>query len=133
MSPVSPSCPSEAAKARPAPAYGKPARGQYGTCRQGVARPWCQSRKPQRIMPDLLQVSGGSQDYVGDPRNEDVLVSVNGVLTPRAEAKGSGVRPGLVPRDGGWEGLGLAGGRNGFFFTPSRPPVGRGENVKDRH
>ena len=66
-------------------------------------------------MPDLLQVSGGSQDYVGDPRNEDVLVSVNGVLTPRVEAKVSVFDSGFVLGDGVWEGLRLAGGRIGFF------------------
>jgi hypothetical protein len=36
-------------------------------------------------MPDFAQASGGTQDYVGDPRNDSVLISVNGALTPRAE------------------------------------------------
>ncbi len=66
-------------------------------------------------MPEFAQVSGGTQDYVGDPRNESVLVSVNGVLTPRAEAKVSVFDSGFVLGDGVWEGLRLAGGRIGFL------------------
>ncbi|MCE2829904.1 MAG: hypothetical protein LW742_09165 [Sphingomonadales bacterium] len=28
----------------------------------------------------------GTQDFTADPRNERILINVNGVLTPRAEA-----------------------------------------------
>src|SRR5271165_6408517 len=66
-------------------------------------------------MPEISQASGGTQDYVGDPRNESVLISVNGVLTPRAEAKVSVFDSGFVLGDGVWEGLRLAGGRIGFL------------------
>jgi len=57
----------------------------------------------------------GSQDYLGDPRNDAVLISVNGVLTPRAEAKVSVFDSGFVLGDGVWEGLRLSGGRIAFL------------------
>ena len=60
-------------------------------------------------------VSHGSQDYVGDPRNDSVLISVNGVLSPRAEAKVSVFDSGFVLGDGVWEGLRLTGGRIAFL------------------
>ncbi|HYA73289.1 MAG TPA: aminotransferase class IV [Roseiarcus sp.] len=60
-------------------------------------------------------VSHGSQDYVGDPRNDSVLISVNGVLTPRAEAKVSVFDSGFVLGDGVWEGLRLIDGRVAFL------------------
>ena len=60
-------------------------------------------------------VSAGSQDYVGDPRNDTVLISVNGALTPRAEAKVSVFDSGFVLGDGVWEGLRLNDGRIAFL------------------
>ena len=57
----------------------------------------------------------GTQDYVGDERNDNVLISVNGVLTPRAEAKVSVFDSGFVLGDGVWEGLRLHGGKLGFL------------------
>ncbi len=66
-------------------------------------------------MPDFAQVSGGTQDYVGDPRNDSVLISVNGALTPRAEAKVSVFDSGFVLGDGVWEGLRLVDGRITFL------------------
>ena len=66
-------------------------------------------------MPDLAQASGGTQDYVGDPRNDFVLISVNGALTPRAEAKVSVFDSGFVLGDGVWEGLRLVDGRIAFL------------------
>jgi branched-chain amino acid aminotransferase len=57
----------------------------------------------------------GSQDYVGDPRNDNVLISVNGVLTKRAEAKVSVFDSGFVLGDGVWEGLRLNRGRIAFL------------------
>ena len=59
--------------------------------------------------------SAGSQDYVGDPRNDTVLISVNGVLTPRPEAKVSVFDSGFVLGDGVWEGLRLNAGRIAFL------------------
>src|SRR5579863_2390317 len=61
------------------------------------------------------QESSGSQDYVGDPRNDAVLISVNGVLTPREDAKVSVFDSGFVLGDGVWEGLRLIDGRIAFL------------------
>ena len=59
--------------------------------------------------------AAGTQDYVGDPRNEAVLVSVNGALVPRAQASVSVFDSGFVLGDGVWEGLRLHGGRIAFL------------------
>jgi branched-chain amino acid aminotransferase len=61
------------------------------------------------------QETAGSQDYVDDPRNDRVLVSVDGALTPRDEAKVSVFDSGFVLGDGVWEGLRLIDGRIGFL------------------
>jgi branched-chain amino acid aminotransferase len=49
----------------------------------------------------------GSQSYARDPRNERVLVSLNGELVPREAAKVSIFDGGFVVGDGIWEGLRL--------------------------
>ena len=49
----------------------------------------------------------GSQDFAHDPRNDQVLVSLNGVLTPRDEAKVSIFDAGFTVGDGVWEGVRL--------------------------
>jgi branched-chain amino acid aminotransferase len=59
--------------------------------------------------------AAGSQDYVGDPRNDDVFISVNGELVRRPEAKVSVFDSGFVLGDGVWEGLRLNGGRIAFL------------------
>ncbi len=59
--------------------------------------------------------AAGSQEYVGDPRNDSVLISVNGALSPRAEAKVSVFDSGFVLGDGVWEGLRLNNGRIAFL------------------
>ena len=59
--------------------------------------------------------SGGTQDYVGDPRNDTILISVDGVLTPREDAKVSVFDSGFVLGDGVWEGLRLIDGRIAFL------------------
>ena len=56
----------------------------------------------------------GSQDFASDPRNEGVLISLNGALVPRAEAKVSIFDSGFVLGDGIWEGLRLHKG--GLLF-----------------
>lgn len=55
----------------------------------------------------------GSQDFAADPRNEDVLLYLNGALVPRATAKVSVFDAGFVLGDGVWEGLRL---HNGAFL-----------------
>ncbi len=49
----------------------------------------------------------GSQDFAADPRNENVLVYLNGRLVPRHEAMVSVFDAGFVLGDGVWEGLRL--------------------------
>jgi len=53
----------------------------------------------------------GSQDFTADPRNESVLIYVNGALVPRAQAKVSIFDAGFSMGDGVWEGLRLHKGR----------------------
>ena len=60
--------------------------------------------------------SAGSQEYVGDVRNDDAYISVNGALVRRPEAKVSVFDSGFVLGDGVWEGLRLHDGRIGFLY-----------------
>jgi branched-chain amino acid aminotransferase len=55
----------------------------------------------------------GSQDFASDPRNESVLVYLNGRMVPRAEATVSIFDAGFVLGDGIWEGIRL---HNGAFL-----------------
>jgi branched-chain amino acid aminotransferase len=59
----------------------------------------------------------GSQDFTDDPRNASVLVSLNGVLTPRDEARVSIFDAGFTVGDGVWEGLRLHRGALMFIET----------------
>ena len=52
----------------------------------------------------------GSQQQVPDPRNERVLINLNGALVPRAEARVSLFDAGFVCGDGVWEGIRLHNG-----------------------
>lgn len=56
----------------------------------------------------------GSHDAVDDPRNADILISVNGALVPRAEAVVSVFDSGFILGDGVWEGLRLHNGALAF-------------------
>ena len=53
----------------------------------------------------------GTHDSVPDPRNETILINVNGELVPRHEAKVSVFDSGFLVGDGVWEGLRLHEGR----------------------
>lgn len=55
----------------------------------------------------------GSQDFAADPRNETVLLYLNGALVPKQEARVSVFDAGFVLGDGVWEGLRL---HNGAFL-----------------
>jgi branched-chain amino acid aminotransferase len=57
----------------------------------------------------------GSQDYTADPRNDAVLIYLNGALVPRTEAKISVFDAGFALGDGVWEGLRLHRGRLVFL------------------
>lgn len=57
----------------------------------------------------------GTHDYIPDPRNDAILINVNGVLTPRAEAMVSVFDSGFMLGDGVWEGLRVHNGRIAFL------------------
>ena len=56
----------------------------------------------------------GTHDYTQDPRNEGILVYVNGDLVPREQASVSVFDSGFVLGDGVWEGLRLHNGKLAF-------------------
>jgi len=53
----------------------------------------------------------GTHDHQVDPRNENILININGELFPRAEAKVSVFDSGYILGDGVWEGLRLHKGK----------------------
>lgn len=57
----------------------------------------------------------GTHDFAPDPRNETILINVNGRLVPRAEASVSVFDSGFMLGDGVWEGLRLHKGRIAFL------------------
>jgi branched-chain amino acid aminotransferase len=57
----------------------------------------------------------GTHEFVDDPRNAHILVSVNGRLVPRAEAVVSVFDSGFILGDGVWEGLRVHGGGIAFL------------------
>jgi branched-chain amino acid aminotransferase len=59
--------------------------------------------------------SRGSQGFEPDPRNDALLIWINGRLVPRAEATVSVFDAGFVLGDGVWEGLRLVNGRFAFL------------------
>ena len=52
----------------------------------------------------------GTHNFRQDPRNADILISVNGTLFPRAKAMVSVFDSGFILGDGVWEGLRLVNG-----------------------
>jgi branched-chain amino acid aminotransferase len=58
----------------------------------------------------------GSQHGTDDPRNDAILISVDGRLVPRHEAVVSVFDSGFVLGDGVWEGLRLVDGRIPFLY-----------------
>ncbi len=57
----------------------------------------------------------GTHDYVDDPRNADILISLNGNLVPRQQATVSVFDSGFILGDGIWEGLRVHAGRIAFL------------------
>src|SRR3954468_5680193 len=57
----------------------------------------------------------GTHDHAEDPRNDDILVWVNGDLLPRSRALVSVFDSGFVLGDGIWEGLRVRGGHPAFL------------------
>jgi branched-chain amino acid aminotransferase len=64
---------------------------------------------------DPADPAHGVHDHVDDPRNDDVLVYVNGELKHRREAVVSVFDAGFVLGDGVWEGLRVHGGQPVFL------------------
>ena len=60
-------------------------------------------------------MSKGTHEYRPDPRNEGILIHVNGEHVPRNEAKVSVFDSGFVLGDGVWEGLRAHRGRIAFL------------------
>ena len=57
----------------------------------------------------------GTHEFHPDPRNDTILICVNGTLTPRAQASVSVFDSGFMLGDGVWEGLRLHRGRIAFL------------------
>ena len=57
----------------------------------------------------------GAHDHSHDPRNDEILIWVNGELKPRAEATVSVFDSGFVLGDGVWEGLRVHDGHPAFL------------------
>src|SRR6188508_1098427 len=57
----------------------------------------------------------GTHDFEDDPRNERILIWVNGELVPRERAVVSVFDSGFVLGDGVWEGLRVHGGHPAFL------------------
>jgi branched-chain amino acid aminotransferase len=61
------------------------------------------------------EATRGTHEYVDDPRNATILISVNGELKPRSEAVVSVFDAGFVLGDGVWEGLRVHQGHPAFL------------------
>ena len=57
----------------------------------------------------------GTHDFAAEPRNDTILINVNGAMTPRAQATGSVFDSGFMLGDGVWEGLRQHRGRIAFL------------------
>ncbi|MCA8909642.1 MAG: aminotransferase class IV, partial [Rhodospirillaceae bacterium] len=57
----------------------------------------------------------GTHEHDDDPRNRDILISVNGELLPRERAVVSVFDSGFILGDGVWEGIRLHNGKLAFI------------------
>jgi branched-chain amino acid aminotransferase len=62
-----------------------------------------------------MTTSHGTHDHHDDPRNAEILISVNGRLVPRAQAVVSVFDAGFVLGDGVWEGIRVKDGHPAFL------------------
>jgi branched-chain amino acid aminotransferase len=62
-----------------------------------------------------LAVAHGTHDFEGDPRNERILIWINGELVPRERAVVSVFDAGFVLGDGVWEGIRVHRGHPAFL------------------
>ena len=61
-------------------------------------------------MTSTASTGASTHEYVDDPRNATILISINGRLVPRPEATVSVFDSGFILGDGVWEGLRLSNG-----------------------
>lgn len=71
------------------------------------------SHQPE--LPSVSATRHGAHDYAEDPRNESILIWVNGELRPRAQAMVSVFDAGFVLGDGVWEGIRVHAGQPVFL------------------
>src|SRR4051795_1688426 len=62
-----------------------------------------------------MSTAHGAHDYTDDPRNAEILISVNGALVRRDQAVVSVFDAGFVLGDGVWEGLRVTNGHPAFL------------------
>ncbi|MEO6701405.1 MAG: aminotransferase class IV [Jatrophihabitantaceae bacterium] len=62
-----------------------------------------------------MDTAHGVHDHADDPRNAEILISVNGSLLPREQAVVSVFDAGFVLGDGVWEGLRISNGHPAFL------------------
>jgi branched-chain amino acid aminotransferase len=62
-----------------------------------------------------MEKSTGVHEFRDDPRNDEILIWIDGALVPRPEARVSVFDSGFVLGDGVWEGLRLVSGRFAFL------------------
>ena len=62
-----------------------------------------------------MSTAHGSHDHTEDPRNDAILINVNGRLVPRPDAVVSVYDAGFVLGDGVWEGLRVTNGHPAFL------------------
>lgn len=60
-------------------------------------------------------MASGTHQYKQDPRNDNILININGELFPRSEAKISVFDSGFILGDGVWEGIRLHNGKLAFL------------------
>lgn len=60
-------------------------------------------------------MASGTHQYFDDPRNQNILININGELFPRDQAKISVFDSGFILGDGVWEGLRIHQGRIAFL------------------
>lgn len=60
-------------------------------------------------------MKSGTHQYQPDPRNQEILININGALFPRRDAKISVFDSGFILGDGVWEGIRLHHGRLAFI------------------
>src|SRR5581483_12032225 len=78
-----------------------------GGCRDARdGRPWSSIRRAL----GFRMMAHGTHDFDDDPRNERILIWVNGELVPRERAVVSVFDAGFVLGDGVWEGLRVRAG-----------------------